>query len=120
MAPGVRMVPNVTLAQHLKSGERLGGGAPLADDDYLCAAFMTGTVTRGSGLMRGFDTYFEALMGHELVNVHSTWSRFRSDLLLFLVKNKLSQRFDPTLVTTTAVDWIRDHHDRRFFAFVHL
>ncbi|MDP6518283.1 MAG: sulfatase, partial [Planctomycetota bacterium] len=120
MAPGVRMVPNVTLAQHLKSAARSDGAGSLSDQDYLCAAFMTGTVTRGSGLMRGFDTYFEALMGHELVDVHSSWSRFRSDLLLFLVKNKLSQRFDPTLVTSTAVKWIGENAQRRFFAFVHL
>jgi arylsulfatase A-like enzyme len=120
MAPGVRMVPNVTFAHHLKRAARLDGRGSLTEDDYFCAAFMTGTVTRGSGLIRGFDTYFEALLGHELVDVHSSWSRFRSDLLLFLVKNKLGQRFDPTLVTSTAVDWLRENGDRRFFAFVHL
>ncbi len=120
MEPGVRMRANVTFPQHLKQAERLDGGESLTEEDYFCAAFMTGTVTRGSGLLRGFDTYFEALMGHELVDVHSSWSRFRSDLMLFLVKNKLSQKFDPTLVTTTTVDWLSQHADRRFFAFVHL
>jgi len=120
MAPGVRMRPNVTFAQHLKQAELLEGGGTLTAEDFHCAAFMTGTVTNGSGLLRGFDTYFEALVGHETVDVHSSWSRFRSDLLLFLVKNKLSQRFDPTLVTTNTVNWIRDHADRRFFTFVHL
>lgn len=118
MAPGVRMGPNITFPYHLKGARRLDG-VPLEETDFVTAAFMTGTLSNGSGLLRGFDLYFEALVGHELVDVHSRWSRFRSLLLLFQIKNKLSQRFDNQLVASTARDWIAGHADRRFATMVH-
>ncbi|MCZ6597819.1 MAG: sulfatase-like hydrolase/transferase [Planctomycetota bacterium] len=121
MAPGLRMRrdANVTLPAHLKQALR-GDGARLEDGDYAGATFMTGTLSQGSGLMSGFDCYFEALAGHELVYLDSRWSVYRSKLLLFLFKNKLTQRFDDRLVVTTAVDWLRVNAGRRFFAMLHL
>ncbi len=122
MSPEFRMriAQNVTLPWHLKQAERESGGVRLEDGDYAGATFMTGTLSQGSGLMHGFDCYFEAMAGHELVYLDSTWSVFRSNLLLFLVKNKLTQRFDNSLVVTTAVDWLRANEGRRFVAMLHL
>lgn len=58
MVPGVTMPPNVTLPWHLKSAKRLDG-RQLEADDYVTAAFLTGTVSHGSGLARGFDSYLD-------------------------------------------------------------
>jgi arylsulfatase A-like enzyme len=120
MEAGVRMRPNVTLPWHLKSARFKAGGGTLQDGDFYGATFMTGALSNGSGLMRGFDVYFEAMSGHELVERDSAWSVFRSELLLWRVKNKLTQRFDPSLVVTTARRWLRANAGRRFVAMVHL
>jgi arylsulfatase A-like enzyme len=121
MDPRVRMSlqANVTLPLHLKQAAHAGGGT-LRDGDFAGATFMTGTLSQGSGLMHGFDWYFEAMAGHELVSLDSRWSVYRSELLLSKVKNKLTQRFDSGLVTTTAVDWLRANADKRFVGMVHL
>ena len=121
MKPGARMKrdKNVTLAWHLKHAD-CADGDRLTDGDFAGATFMTGTLSQGSGLMHGFDTYFEALAGHELVTLDSRWSVFRSGLLVSMIKNKLTQRFDNSLVTTTAIDWLRAQEGRRFVAMLHL
>ncbi len=119
MEVGRRMVPNVTLPWHLKSARRKDG-VQLEDGDYAGGTFMTGTLSHGSGLMRGFDSYSEALVGHSRVDRDSQWSRFRSELLLSIVRNKLDQRVDSSLVVTTARQWLREHEGRRFVAMVHL
>jgi arylsulfatase A-like enzyme len=119
MAPGVRMRPNVTLPWHLKSARRKDGRT-MESGDWYGATFMTGALSNGSGLMRGFDAYFEAMQGRELVDASRPWSAFRSELLLSIVKNKLMQRFDPSLVVTTARRWLRANAGRRFVALVHL
>ena len=119
MAPGYRMPYNLTLAAELKSGKREDGRA-MADEDWLAASFHTGTLSTGSGLLRGFDQYFEAMAGHELVTLDSPWSVFRSDLLLFVFKNKLTQRFDNAIVASSAREWIRQHAQQRFMTMVHL
>ncbi|MFT7486678.1 MAG: arylsulfatase A-like enzyme, partial [Candidatus Paceibacteria bacterium] len=72
------------------------------------------------GLARGFDAYSEAMMGHDLVQMDSQWSRFRSELLLWVFKNKLQQRVDSSLVVTTARGWLREHKGKRWMAMVHL
>ncbi|MFT7670911.1 MAG: arylsulfatase A-like enzyme [Planctomycetota bacterium] len=117
---GVQMKPNVTLPVHLKSAKLRDTDESLRDSDYACGTFMTGAVSHGSGLARGFDAYSEAMMGHDLVQVDSQWSRFRSELLLWVFKSKLSQRVDSSLVVTTARRWLRDNKDRRWMAMVHL
>ena len=108
MAPGVRMPENITLASHLK--EQAG---------YTGATLMTGTLTNGSGLLRGFDAYYEAMVGHPLVQTDRPWSVFRSELVLARVWTKLQQRFDPAPVATQAVNWLRENGRRRFVAMVH-
>jgi arylsulfatase A-like enzyme len=120
MEAGVRMSPNVTIPWHLKSARFKDGSGALQDGDFYGATFMTGALSNGSGLMRGFDAYFEAMYGHELVELDNPWSVFRSKLLLFQVKNKLTQRFDHSLVVTTARSWLREYADRRFVTLVHL
>ena len=118
--PGVQMKPNVTLPFHLKTARFKGSEERLRDEDYACGTFMTGAVSHGSGLARGFDAYSEAMKGHDLVQMDSQWSRFRSKLLLWLFKNKLQQRVDSSLVVTTARGWLQEHKDRRWMAMVHL
>jgi len=120
MKPGVVMAPNETLAWHLKKALIEDQDAALEPNDFTSGTFMTGTLSQGSGLMRGFDAYFEALVGHELVDNDVPWSVYRSDLVLFKFKNKLTQRFDSSLVISTATDWLRSNQDRRFLAMVHL
>ena len=127
MAPGVRMVNNVTLPWHLKgaafredSPQRAAGHERLDEKDFVGAAFMTGTLTHGSRLDRGFDVYCEALVGHELVELDSVWSAFSSELLLSIVKNKLNQQTDYALAATTAREWFERHGKRRFVSMVHL
>ena len=115
----MKLDQNVTLPWHLKQATLKDGGK-LEDGDFAGATFMTGTLSQGSGLMHGFDWYFEALAGHELVNLDSRWSIYRSNLLVSLVKNKLTQRFDNSLVTTTAIDWLKTNAGKRFVGMVHL
>lgn len=119
MEPGLRMPPNITLPWHLKTGTRLDG-REMQDADWLTASFHTGTLSTGSGLLRGFDEYFEAMVGHDLVRLESTWSVFRSDLLLFVFKNKLEARFDSAIVASSAREWLEHNHARRFATMVHL
>ena len=118
MAPGVRMAPNVTFPFYLQ-GARRSDGVRLEEGDYVGAAFMTGTLSHGSGLLRGFDYYCEALVGHDLVDLHSRWSSFRSGLLPWLFWSKLQQRLDPQRVASTAVDWFHENRERRFVSMVH-
>lgn len=118
--PGVQMKPNVTLPYHLKTAVRKDTGERLRDEDYAAGAFMTGAVSHGSGLARGFDAYSEAMMGHDLVEIDSQWSRFRSEMLVWLFKSKLQQRVDSSLVVSTAGRWLEDQKDRRWMAMVHL
>jgi arylsulfatase A-like enzyme len=119
MEPGLRMPVNATLPILLKQAVT-SEGDQLEEEDWVMGAFMTGTLSHGSGLLGGFDAYLEALVGHELVDVHDDWSEFRSGLLPWLILNKLSQKADRHLVTTTAEAWLREHADRRFMAMVHL
>lgn len=120
MKPGVRMSPNETLAWHLKKAAGIDGDMQLEPDDFASGTFMTGTLSQGSGLMRGFDVYFEALVGHELVDLSVPWSVYRSELVVFKFKNKITQSFDSSLVVNTARDWLRENRGKRFTAMVHL
>lgn len=119
MEPGIAMVPSITLPHHLKTATRRAGGE-MRDGDWASATFMTGTLSHGSGLMRGFDAYFEALKGHDLVELDSAWSQFRSRLLASKVYNKISQRLDSGLVATEADKWLARHAGLRKVAMVHL
>ncbi len=110
---------NTTLPLHLKRAQR-NDGRTLEAEDWVTAAFMTGSVTRRSGLLEGFDLYCEALQGHELVRRSSAWSRFRSELLVFVLWNKATQRIDYEKAGSTAIEWLTEHGDRRFMAFLHL
>jgi arylsulfatase A-like enzyme len=122
MDPSRRMKPNVTLPWHLKSAKFASGpeGNALSEADYFGATFMTGTLSHGSGLMRGFDVYYEALVGHELVDTGSVWSVFRSKLVLSIVRNKVLQKMDASRVVSVAREWFRENGHRRFVAMVHL
>jgi arylsulfatase A-like enzyme len=120
MKPGARMSrENVTMAYHLKSAHKKDG-TQLTDADYLGGTFHTGTLSTGSGLLRGFDMYFEAMAGHELVSLDEPWSVFRSDLLLYIFKSKIMQRFDSGLVASEARKWLDAHAGQRFVCMVHL
>lgn len=118
MEPGRRMLPNTTIASWLKSAPKARGGA-FDEDDWLSATFHTGTLSTGSGLLRGFDVYYEEMAGHDLVVVGDPWSQFRSDVLLWIIATKLEQKLSGG-VAAEARDWLEEHADRRFFAMVHL
>jgi arylsulfatase A-like enzyme len=119
MAPDTRMAPNITLASHLKDAPLVGAGR-MERDDYHCVTFMTGALSQSAGLARGFDSYFESFMGHHLVDVENPWSLFSSELLLFVARTKLAQKFDATPVASEASRWLRANGHKRFFAMVHL
>jgi arylsulfatase A-like enzyme len=119
MRPGVVMAPNVTLPVHLKSARR-EDGTLLTADDWVGGTFHTGTLSTGSRLLQGFDQYFEAMAGHDLVVLGNPWSVFRSDLLLYVFKNKLEQRFASNLLVTRACQWIGENAGRRFVTMIHL
>lgn len=120
MDPSRRMRPNVTLPWHLKSAKRLSDGAALEEGDFFGSTFMTGTLSHGSGLARGFDVYYEALVGHDLVDTASAWSIFRSKLVLSILRDKLVQSFDSSRVISVAREWFREEAGKRFVSMVHL
>lgn len=111
---------NVTLPWHLKSATLLGGQTQLLDQDFLSATFMTGTLSHGSGLARGFDLYYEALVGHDIVDTASEWSIFRSQLVLSILRDKLAQSFDSSRVVSVARQWFDGRAGKRFVVMVHL
>ncbi len=118
MAAGSRMVENATLASHFEHARRTDGRS-LQDDDYLSVSFHTGTLSTGSGLIQGFDLYYEQLAGHGLVVAESAWSVYRSDLLLNMLRAKLEQKAGGD-VAGTARQWMGENGQRRFLAMVHL
>ena len=117
MVPGAQLPDNLTLPEYLHSPGK--HGSDMQGEDVVGAAFLTGTLSHGSGLARGFDYYFEAMVGHELVDIESRWSKFRSGLLPWLYKNKLHQKVDNQLVASTAIDWFKQFGSRRFVSMVH-
>ncbi len=118
MAAGSRMVENATLASHFEHARRTDG-RNLQDDDYLSVSFHTGTLSTGSGLIQGFDLYYEQLAGRGLVVAESAWSVYRSELLLNMLRAKLEQKAGGD-VAGTAREWMGAHGARRFLAMVHL
>ncbi|MBK7877275.1 MAG: glycosyltransferase [Planctomycetes bacterium] len=90
MKPGYKLRPQATLPWHLKHATR-ADGRELRPDDYVTASFHTGTLQEGSGLLRGFDYVFEETAGHELQDLSSPWSQFRSELLLWIFKNRIEE-----------------------------
>lgn len=110
---------NTTLPYHLKTAEIEDGGR-LHDHDFSGGTFLTGALSHGTGLMRGFDVYTEMMMGHDLVQIGNSWSVFKSELLYSIIKNKLQQRVDSSLVVTMANGWMRENRDKRWVAMVHL
>jgi arylsulfatase A-like enzyme len=110
---------NRTLPMILKDSAK-ADGARLLDSDWLAATFHTGTLTAESGLLGGFDMRYEATAGHDLVVLESTWSTFRSGLLLAILPNKIRQHADIGGTAEEACAWIRERGDRRFFAMVHM
>lgn len=122
MAPGKKFPPNITLAFHLKHAQFDDAAAKspaLEDGDFLAATFHTGTLSKGSGLLRGFDVYYEQMAGHGIVLADSAWSVFRSDLLLHIIASKAGAKVGGG-TADTAKRWFDAHPDRRFMAMVHL
>lgn len=118
MVPGLRMEPSITLASHLDDGRRLDGRR-LEPSDFHSATFMTGALSHASGLMRGFDSYFEAMDGRALVDAANPWSRFRAELVLSVVACKFEQRLFGEPVRRVAQEWFRENGRKRFFAMAH-
>ncbi|MDZ4772002.1 MAG: sulfatase [Planctomycetota bacterium] len=121
MAPDRRMRrDNVTLPSHLKRAcTTTDASACLTPDDWLTASFHTGAISNGSGLLRGFDLYYEQMVGHGIVIADSTWSVFRSDLLLHLIADKTRTKV-ASGVPGVSRDWLANLQGQRFMAMVHL
>ena len=119
MLPGERLEQNVTVQRHLKSANRKGGGQ-LNSQDFAGAAFMTGALSHGSGLLDGFDGYLELMKGHPFVELDSRFSQLRSVMVGPSIWFKVRERFDEDFLANQAVDWIAEHRERRFASFVHL
>ncbi len=111
----IKMWPDQKLDVH---GNRTLAQA-LQEEGWATGAFLTGTLSNDTGLLHGFDTYFETIVGHEAVNRHSKWSVVRSRMLLWILYNKTRQAMDPRLVNTEALRWIEDQANRPWFALVH-
>jgi arylsulfatase len=92
----------------------------LRGQGYRTAAFLTGMLSNASGLLDGFETYLESMVARDVVHRRSTWSFFRSELVLRMIATKLRQAVDPSYVADEAADWIEDNADARFFSLVHL
>lgn len=105
--------------QRLDPQENRTLGEALREHGYATGAFLTGTLSNQSGLLKGFDTYFETIVGHEPVNRSSKWSIVRSRMLLAILFNKIRGALDPELVNTEALRWIDARGDEPFFAMVH-
>ncbi len=110
MDPTLRFDPkqNVTLQSTLDAA------------GYRTAAFMTGMLSNASGLLDGFQTYLEAMIGRDPVDRVSVWSYFRSELVVHAILNKVRQAVDADFVASEAIDWIEEHADERFLCVVHL
>jgi arylsulfatase A-like enzyme len=120
MAPGTTLPDNVTIASHYDSARLAANDGALAPNDVATGAFLTGALSHGSGLARGFDDICELMRGNALVRTHDRWSQFRAWTAFGAVATKVRTRFTPDLHLETARRWLEDHADRRFFAFVHL
>ena len=92
----------------------------LDEAGYRTSAFMTGMLSNSSGLLAGFQTYLEAMVGRDPVDRRSVWTYFRSELVLHALLNKVRQAFDPAFVAKAAMDWIDDRADDRFLSVIHL
>jgi arylsulfatase A-like enzyme len=119
MAPGTTLPENVTIASHLQ-GAGLRSGGRLERGDVATGAFLTGALSHGSGLARGFDDICELMRGNDLIRTRDRWSQFRAWTALGAVHTKIATRFQPDLHVETARRWLAEHAERRFFAFVHL
>ncbi len=62
MEPGLRMPVNATLPILLKQAVT-SAGDQLGEEDWVTGAFMTGTLSHGSGLLGGFDAYLHDGLG---------------------------------------------------------
>jgi len=81
---------NLTLAEILK-----GNG-------YTTGAVMTGSLTRSSGLARGFDYLFEEMPRYDTYYVHSYRKTLRSKLTITKQLISLSLWLDPKTIVTKA------------------
>ena len=118
MTADARMTSNITLASHLKSAQ-LAGGGKLEPNDYHCLTFMTGALSQASGLVRGFDSYYEAFMARAGPR-RQPLSVFRSELVLVDPRGQGRATLGDGAVASEAAQWLREHGDERFFAMVHL
>jgi arylsulfatase A-like enzyme len=119
MGPEVVVDLGLTFPQLLDGGLRSDGTA-MREGDVVAAAFMTGALSHGSGLMAGFDAFREIMMGKALVDLGDRWSVFRAQLVPSAVWTKIEGRLDPDLLVNSARAWLRSHRDQRFALFVHL
>ncbi len=92
----------------------------LSAHGYETGGVITGSLTRSSGLARGFHELFEEMPAYGTYDVRSPLQTLRSRLPIARdwVRRRLAA--DPKLVTSEAERWLDRKRDARFFLFVHL
>jgi arylsulfatase A-like enzyme len=92
----------------------------LSEQGYRTGAIITGSLTRSSGLARGFDTVFEEFPHYGTYDVRSPWQVLRSRLPISRAYVHLRMILDPKIVVSEAERWIAKRGREPFFLFVHL
>lgn len=91
----------------------------LSEHGYATAAMMTGSLTRSSGLARGFNEVLEEMPAYGLYDVRSPWQALRSRSRLGRTAFRARQSVAYHPVVDEALAWI-DRARRPYFVFVHL
>lgn len=88
----------------------------LQERGWLTAGFVSGFPLHSKyGWTQGFDVYdddFGALPGREALSLVKLWNQFA-------IKEHALRERNAEAALSHALPWLRDHHDERFFAFVH-
>ena len=92
----------------------------LAREGWRTGAILTGTMTRGTGLLEGFQVYFEEMVGHETVETWNDWTKVRSRLVVWRFLSRIKAGLGGMRTGTEAVRFIEENAGRPFFAMVHL
>jgi len=92
----------------------------LAADGYQTAAILTGSLTRSSGLARGFAWLFEEMPAYDTYDVRSPLQTLRSRLPISRVSVRLRRALEPQLVRAEAERWLARPRSAPFFLFLHL
>lgn len=92
----------------------------VSQEGFATAAIMTGSITRSSGLARGFQQVYEEMPSYALYNVNSAWESMRSRLPVSRMITRSRGEDQAGRVAWVTTDWIRHRSTEPFLLFVHL